>query len=321
MEPDKVLEELTRLSEEDYMTGLLNRRGGMSRIEQFMRENPKTKCAFMIFDGDYFKKINDSFGHQYGDQVIVGCAEEIRHRFSDRGIIFRLGGDEFVVFYKNVDINEVSTKLNEFMQSCNRANTLGGRSLSFTFSVGVAMYPYCGTTFDDLMKCADEALYKAKYEGRNCYQFYTGGMVVPERDQFMFDLQEFSLSMPGGFFVYSAGGDERLLYIGDSLVQMFHCKTKDEFRELVGNSFRGIVHPDDLDRAEQEIYNQQFVLENNENNLDYVRYRIICKDGVVKTVDDFGRLVHDKNYGMVYYVFLLDLEESIFKEFILNRVQ
>ena len=313
MEANKVLEELKKLSEEDFMTGLLNRRGGISRISQYMKEHPDTRCAFIIFDGDYFKKINDSFGHQYGDRVIIGCSQEIKRRFSDKGIIFRLGGDEFVVFYKNVDINEVSAKLNEFMAACNKANMIGSREMSFTFSVGVAMYPDCGTTFDDLMSCADEALYKAKYEGRNCYQIYTDGMVVPHREQFMFDVEEFSRGLPGGFFVYEATGSERLLYVGDSLVEMFKCKSKDEFRELVGNSFRGIVHPDDLERAEKEIHDQQFELPENTNNMDYVRYRIICKDGSIKTVDDFGHLVHDHNYGMVYYVFLLDLEEHVFK--------
>jgi hypothetical protein len=118
--------------------------------------------------------------------------------------------------------------------------------------------------------------------------------------------------MPGGFFVYEAQGDEKILYASDSLAKMFKCKSVKEFRNYVGNSFRGIVHPDDLEKSEKEIAVQQFESPENENRMDYVRYRIICKDGTVKTVDDFGHLVMDPTFGPVYYVYLIDLEDAIF---------
>lgn len=310
----KTVEELTKLSEEDYMTGLLNRRGGITRITDYIKENPDSKCAFIIFDGDNFKKINDTFGHQCGDSVIISSAQEIRRQFSRKGIIFRLGGDEFVVFYKDVNVDRLKEKLTEFQAICNKASVIGSKKISFTFSIGVALYPDNGKDFDELMKHADDALYKAKYDGRARYYFYSDKMVLPNREQFMFDLDEFSRGLPGGFFVYEASGDERLLYVGDSLIKMYNCHNIDEFREHVGNSFKGMVHPDDLERAEKEIYEQQFNTPQNVNRMDYVRYRIVCKNGEVKTVDDYGHLVHDINYGMVYYVFLLDLEDHIFKE-------
>ena len=107
MEELKTIEELAKLSEEDYMTGLLNRRGGIRRINEYIKDNPDSKCAFIIFDGDNFKKINDTFGHQCGDSVIISSAQEIKRMFSKKGIIFRLGGDEFVVFYKDVEIDKL----------------------------------------------------------------------------------------------------------------------------------------------------------------------------------------------------------------------
>ena len=162
------------------------------------------------------------------------------------------------------------------------------------------------------MKSADIALYNSKYEGRGRYRFYKIGMEVPHRDQFMFALEEFAKGMPGGFFVYEAQGEEKILYASESLAKMFKCKTVKEFRNFVGNSFRGIVHPDDLEESEKEIAVQQFESPENENRMDYVRYRIICKDGTVKTVDDFGHLVIDPTFGPVYYVYLLDLEDAIF---------
>ncbi len=312
MEHEKLIARLSRLSEEDSMTGLLNRRGGVKRINEYIEEHPDEVCAFLVFDGDHFKKINDSYGHLVGDHVIVQSGQEILRRFSDKGIVFRLGGDEFVVFYTNTSRTEVRMRLEAFRNSLKHANAVSDINMPFTFSVGIAMSPYHGSDFTELMESADIALYNSKYEGRGNYCFYEEGMEVPHRDQFMFALEEFAKGMPGGFFVYEAQGDEKILYASDSLAKMFKCDTVKEFRDYIGNSFKGLVHPDDLQRSESEIAVQQFESPENENRMDYVRYRIICKDGTVKTVDDFGHLVNDPNYGPVYYVYLLDLEDAIF---------
>ena len=312
MEHEKLVAHLSRLSEEDAITGLLNRRGGEKRINEYMAAHPDEVCAFLLFDGDHFKKINDSYGHLVGDHVIVQSGPEIKRRFSDKGIVFRLGGDEFVVFYTDTSEMEVRARLEEFRSSLKHANAVSDINMPFTFSVGISMTPDHGTDFDELMKGADIALYNSKYEGRGRYRFYEEGMEVPHRDQFMFALEEFAKGMPGGFFVYEAQGDEKILYASDSLAKMFKCKSVKEFRNYVGNSFRGIVHPDDLEKSEKEIAVQQFESPENENRMDYVRYRIICKDGTVKTVDDFGHLVMDPTFGPVYYVYLIDLEDAIF---------
>ncbi len=312
MEHEKLIAHLSRLSEEDTITGLLNRRGGVKRINDYLTAHPDEVCAFLLFDGDHFKKINDSYGHLVGDHVIAQSGQEILRRFSDKGIVFRLGGDEFVVFYINTSETEVRMRLDEFQNSLKHANAMSDINMPFTFSVGVSMTPDHGSDFNDLMKSADIALYNSKYEGRGRYRFYKIGMEVPHRDQFMFALEEFAKGMPGGFFVYEAQGEEKILYASESLAKMFKCKTVKEFRNFVGNSFRGIVHPDDLEESEKEIAVQQFESPENENRMDYVRYRIICKDGTVKTVDDFGHLVMDPTFGPVYYVYLLDLEDAIF---------
>ncbi len=298
---------ITGRKDEDMMTGVLSRHAGTSKINKFIEKNPDVQCAFMIFDGDNFKKINDSYGHQCGDGVIIQNARLLKENFDDKGIILRFGGDEFVVFYTNTDINEISSKLRDLMMEEKRAVILDGKRITFTFSVGIAMYPKYGRDFDTLMKMADEALYKAKYEGRNCYRFNTEGMALAHREQFMFDVEEFSKGMPGGFFVYEAGEGERLLYASDSMAKLFNCDSISDFRSYVGNSFKGIVHEEDYERINETINRQQFETPQNVNKIDYVRYRIKCKDGTIKMVDDYGRLVHDKNYGMIYYVFLIDI--------------
>ena len=300
-------EKFSGLKEEDLLTGVLNRHAGINKINKYIDRNPDTQCAFMIFDGDNFKKINDSYGHKCGDDVIIHNAKLLKENFSDKGIIFRLGGDEFVAFYQDTDINEISAKLRDLTMEEKRAVVSDGKKINFTFSVGIAMYPKYGKDFETLLKMADDALYKAKYEGRNCYRFHTEGMAPVHRDQFMFDVEEFSKGMPGGFFVYEANEDEKLLYASDSMAKLFNCDSISEFRNFVGNSFKGIVHPDDYAAINDIINKQQFELPQNVDKIDYVRYRIKCKDGTIKEVDDYGHLVHDINFGMVYYVFLVDI--------------
>ena len=295
------------LKEEDQLTGVLNRNGGLSRISRYIDKNPNTQCAFMIFDGDNFKKINDTYGRKCGDDVIIHNAKLLKENFSDKGIIFRLGSDELVVFYEDTDINEISAKLRDLTMEEKRVVISDGKRINFTFSVGIAMYPKCGKDTDTLVKMADDALYKAKYEGRNCYRFNTEGMAPVHRDQFMFDIEEFSKGMPGGFFVYEANESERLLYASESMARLFNCDSISEFRDFAGNSFKGIVHPDDYAAINEVIKKQQFELPQNVDKIDYVRYRIRCKDGTVKEVDDYGHLVNDPHFGMVYYVFLVDI--------------
>ena len=119
-----------------------------------------------------------------------------------------------------------------------------------------------------------------------------------------FVIEKLTQRMPGGFFVYHADEEEKILYANDILIEMFGCETLDEFKELTGYSFKGIVHPDDLERVEESIQHQ---IENDERNVDYVEYRIIRKDGTIRWVDDYGRLITTKSHGDVFYVFIRDI--------------
>ncbi len=94
--------------------------------------------------------------------------------------------------------------------------------------------------------------------------------------QMALQLKRFTDQMPGGFFIYHADGDEELIYANTALIRLFGCETLTEFKELTGNSFRGIVHPDDLEAVEESIWQQ---ISNSRYDLDYVEFRIIQKDG------------------------------------------
>ncbi|MBQ9486433.1 MAG: response regulator [Selenomonadaceae bacterium] len=127
---------------------------------------------------------------------------------------------------------------------------------------------------------------------------------APENEMPAFNIEKLTQRMPGGFFIYRATGDEKLLYANDVLIDIFGCKTLDEFKELTNFSFRGMVHPDDLDAVEESIAEQ---IATDERNIDYVEYRIIRKDGSIRWLDDYGRFVHSQKYGEIFYVFVRDI--------------
>lgn len=127
-------------------------------------------------------------------------------------------------------------------------------------------------------------------------------------DDFMLrDLERMAGQMPGGFFVYRADAAEEILYVNDIMLDIFGCDTLEEFKELTGNTFRGIVLPEDRGEVEASIAKQVAA---NDRQLDYVKFRIRRKDGAIRWMDDYGRLVRTKEHGDVYYVLLRDITAS-----------
>ena len=114
--------------------------------------------------------------------------------------------------------------------------------------------------------------------------------------------------IPGGFFIYHADGDEEVIYANNEVLYLYKCETMEQFRELTGNSFCGMVHPDDLSKVERSIEEQ---IVKSQRNLDYVEYRIICRDGEVRWVEDFGHFVRSDEYGGVFYVFISDVTDKM----------
>ena len=114
--------------------------------------------------------------------------------------------------------------------------------------------------------------------------------------------------MPGGFFVYHADEKQEIIYVNQAACNLYGCEDEKEFGELVGNTFPGMVHPDDRERVLSSIDEQ--IAEKSNKNMDYVEYRIIRKDGSIRYVDDYGHHSEMTDYGDVYYVFIVDVTEE-----------
>ncbi|MBR5967590.1 MAG: GGDEF and EAL domain-containing protein [Lachnospiraceae bacterium] len=115
--------------------------------------------------------------------------------------------------------------------------------------------------------------------------------------------------LPGGFFVYEAEGEEKILFADQNVIELYGCKTFDEFFEYVGGSFQGMVHPEDLHKIENQIQAQTVF---GEKRHDYVRYRIITKKGEIRFIEDFGHLLHYDEKNSFFYVFIVDVDQNEF---------
>ena len=120
-------------------------------------------------------------------------------------------------------------------------------------------------------------------------------------------IEEIGGHMPGGFFIYQADQSERLIYANKAVFDIFGCGNLEEFKTLTGFTFPGMVYPEDYNRITESIVNQR---DSNEDQMDYVEYRIVRKDGTVRWVDDYGHYAETKAYGGVYVVFISDITEK-----------
>ena len=121
-------------------------------------------------------------------------------------------------------------------------------------------------------------------------------------------IEEIGGHMPGGFFIYKAEAPEELVYANRAVFNIYGCADLDEFRQLTGYTFKGMVHPDDYQAISDSIVQQ---IDASKDRMDYAEYRIIRRDGAVRWVDDYGHYTDTKAYGGVYVVFISDITEKM----------
>jgi len=154
----------------DGLTGVYNRLYFQSRvITEYNKAVEKGyKLSIAIFDIDYFKRFNDTYGHLFGDKVIKTIAATIKESLGENDIIARYGGEEFVILYPQTDLEEAYQKVEKLRKILEQiVITDGKNSASVTASFGVACYPDNADNVTQLLRISDKALYRAKETGRN----------------------------------------------------------------------------------------------------------------------------------------------------------
>lgn len=162
-------EERIRMAEHDGLTGLLNRQATMQFIqERFEQSYEDDKHALLMIDADYFKPVNDTYGHQAGDKVLAEMAREISGSFRTSDIIGRIGGDEFFVLMTHVSDTSAVKKKAEMLLS--KIVNVHYKEKYLSASIGVSIFPDDARTLEDMYSLADRAMYAAKVQ-RGCVMF------------------------------------------------------------------------------------------------------------------------------------------------------
>jgi len=172
-------EQLYRQAHYDPLTSLPNRILFRDRLSQELSNATAglSRGALLYIDLDHFKRVNDSVGHNAGDQLLTIVAQRLRSCVKDGDTVARLGGDEFTVILRNVaDPNAARSVAERIIESLQLPVNIGGRDHFVCASIGITLFPDDGSSIDDLMRNADTAMYRAKDLGRGCTMFFAPHM-------------------------------------------------------------------------------------------------------------------------------------------------
>ncbi len=171
---------IEQLAYSDVLTGLPNRLMLAQRVEYALRVAMREggQFAIMFLDLDRFKTINDSMGHAFGDCVLLEVAQRLKLCLRDVDTLCRIGGDEFVIFLQHSDAIGSEVVAKRILEMLANPFVLNDMRFSIGCSIGLSLYPQDGRTLDDLIKCADTAMYRVKERGRGNYRYYQPQMNV-----------------------------------------------------------------------------------------------------------------------------------------------
>lgn len=179
-------ERIRELAEKDSLTGLSNRQAAESAMQELIQQAPVggKEFAVMLIDLDRFKTINDTYGHDAGDKVLVTIAERLRKLVRDSDVVARLGGDEFLLILNhtgNIDmIKRIAQKILDAQQV--PIEVQPGTMEKIGMSIGIALYPGHGDNALSVRKHADQAMYVVKRQGKNNYAIYDPAGTEPSRE-------------------------------------------------------------------------------------------------------------------------------------------
>ncbi|HBX56396.1 MAG TPA: diguanylate cyclase [Pseudomonas sp.] len=183
-EHKKNLEQINRLAFYDPLTGLPNRRRLLDRLQHALAQHARSQLegALLFIDLDNFKDLNDTLGHDMGDQLLTQVAQRLSSHVREEDTLARLGGDEFVLMLEGLSthpgtaMQQIETVAGKILQTLALPYTLQQRSHTSTASIGVALFSEGHSTVDEVLKRADLAMYEAKSAGRNSLRFFNPEM-------------------------------------------------------------------------------------------------------------------------------------------------
>ncbi|MBF9770045.1 putative bifunctional diguanylate cyclase/phosphodiesterase [Enterobacter asburiae] len=178
----------------DALTGLANRHQMDLRMQDCLRSALLSKKPFavMFLNVDHFKRVNDTWGHSVGDELLIAVAQRITARLTREMTLARLGGDAFILLVPECDDDRLNALVTALLEDVRRPLSVCGHTLSTTISAGVSLYPQDGETLHELKLKADAALHRVKEEGRNGWAIYRAEMstAIPAKPGFLQELSQ-----------------------------------------------------------------------------------------------------------------------------------
>lgn len=254
-------------AERDPLTGLYNKEMTGKLINEALIFNPHHKAAalFMI-DVDYFKEINDHFGHVYGDVVLCDLADKLKWIFEKDDIVGRIGGDEYIAFIKTGATEQVIKERAE--KICKAFYTVykgqNNKKYTISSSVGISVFPKDGISFEELYNHADTALYEAKGRGKSTYVLYEGKNFIGYQSN-RTEIQPVGAIAPGSFRQNRIEYVFKILYQSESPDAAIHAAL-----ELVANHFS---------------FERGYIFETNRDGMTTSNIFEWCAEGVTPEID------------------------------------
>lgn len=180
---------IKQLAYHDTLTELPNRYSCMVHLHERLH-SPAVDSLYVLFlDLDQFKRINDTRGHSTGDIILKKVANTLSLSLKDEDFVARLGGDEFVIILENANLLEVKQKANTILEAFNQPLIIKTEEFFVTPSIGISNYPADGKDQETLIKNADAAMYLAKENGKNNYQFYSHALEESGARKMMLEME------------------------------------------------------------------------------------------------------------------------------------
>jgi len=169
-------EELTKIAYYDRLANLLNWHGFKREVEKRIDNDPGHPFTLLYLDIDDFKNINDFYGYGIGDALLIEISLSIKKMLSKQSVIANLGGDGFGFLFEGDQHSEVLRFIDSIYHSLSKIKVIEGRVIEVSACTGIAQYPKDDINFEELMQCADEAMFEAKLKGKNTYVFFSDEM-------------------------------------------------------------------------------------------------------------------------------------------------
>lgn len=266
---------LREKAEQDSLTKLLNKASSQQQIIDYLNQTEKEPSALLLLDLDNFKTVNDTYGHLYGDELLLHISNTLKQLFRSNDIIGRIGGDEFLVFMRNIPSEElIHSRCNQLLKSFNRLFMQLTPDLNVSCSIGVAMSPIHGSTYADLFRHADHALYLCKSSGKNAYHVYDPKEIyvtLPENTRVATDIDsdEDTVAAQHSFVNYIF----HKLYDSNDILQ-----TLDDILAYIGDQLR---------------ISRVYVFENSEDNRACSNTLEWCGEGISPQKDNLQNLNYE----------------------------